>query len=104
MECTEATSAELGRHFDGTETETDSVIMSFLRLQTLQTHQFPCRKRLVSQIPKAQSGAAQDVACGGKVLACHAGLLLTPNIMLTDAKSSAAAVNKGIFLRLDDCR
>lgn len=34
VKCSESINAELGRHFDGTETETDSFIMSFLRLRT----------------------------------------------------------------------
>lgn len=102
VKCTEATSPELGRHVKGTES--DSFAKSFFSMEltaacSLAT--LSCRNRLVyskAKIVKAQLCDAQEAACGGKVLASHAGLLLTRNIMLTDAKSLAAAVNEGIFL------
>lgn len=56
------------------------------------------RNELFSKTLKAQLGVAPEVTCGIKVLASHVGLLLTWNIMLTDAKSLPAVVNEGIFL------
>lgn len=82
----------------GTETETASSVMSCFFPQ--RRHVFPPETSRFPKFRIARLRAAQ-VAARGKVRASErasAGLLLTQNIMLKDAKSLAAAVNKGVFL------